>query len=104
MDLRSFVFLPFSFSMDGEIRSLSEVLKTDFITEKNCRKTKTNMEFLQVGAYFYRLVSARKIWNMIQFDEYVLNGLNQGTIGCTPNSVPMVFIVFNLGILGDYNP
>ena len=28
----------------------------------------------------------------------------QGTIECTPNSVPMVFIVFNLGILGDYNP
>ncbi len=26
----------------------------------------------------------------------------QGTIGRTPNSVPMVFIVFNLGILGDY--
>ena len=25
----------------------------------------------------------------------------QGTIGCTANSVPMVFIVFNLGILGD---
>ena len=31
--------------MDGEIRSLSEVLKTNFITEKNWRKTKT-MEFL----------------------------------------------------------
>ena len=28
--------------------------------------------------------------------------LSQGTIQCTPNSVPMVFIVFNLGILGDY--
>ena len=31
---------------------------------------------------------------------------NQGTIGCTPNSVPMVFIMYllcSLGILGDYN-
>ena len=27
-----------------------------------------------------------------------------GTIGCTPNSVPMVFVVFNLGILGDNLP
>ena len=26
---------------------------------------------------------------------------HQGTIGCTPNNVPMVFIVFDLGILGD---
>ncbi len=32
------------------------------------------------------------------------NGTNQGTIGCTPNSVPMVFLVFNLGILGDNLP
>ena len=32
-----------------------------------------------------------------QYDSYFY----QGTIGCTPNSVPMVFIVFNLGILGD---
>ena len=30
--------------------------------------------------------------------------VNQGTMGCTPNSVPMVFIVFNLGILGDNLP
>ena len=30
------------------------------------------------------------------------NILSQGTVGCTPNNVPMVFIVFNLGILGDY--
>ena len=28
--------------------------------------------------------------------------ISQGSIGCTPNvRVPMVFIVFNLGILGD---
>ena len=32
-------------------------------------------------------------------------GINQGTIGCTPNvRVPMVYIVFNLGILGDNLP
>ncbi len=30
--------------------------------------------------------------------------LSQGTIGCTPNNVSMVFIVFNLGILGDNLP
>ncbi len=24
--------------------------------------------------------------------------------GCTPNSVPMLFIGVHLGILGDYNP
>ena len=29
--------------------------------------------------------------------------MSQGTIGCKPNSVPMEFIVFNLGILGDEN-
>ena len=27
----------------------------------------------------------------------------QGTIGCTPKSVPMVFSWCSLGILGDYN-
>ena len=26
---------------------------------------------------------------------YLGGGFNQGTIGCTPNSVPMVFIVFS---------
>ena len=34
---------------------------------------------------------------------FKMNHCIQGTIGCTPNSVPMVFIVFS-GILGDYNP
>ena len=40
-------------------------------------------------------------------DVYLVCGVRnaQGTIGCTPNvRVPMVVIVFNLGILGDYNP
>ena len=30
--------------------------------------------------------------------------LSRDKDGCTPNSVPMVFIVFNLGILGDNLP
>ena len=35
----------------------------------------------------------------------LINSGIQGTVGCTFNvRVPMVFIVFNLGILGDYNP
>ena len=28
----------------------------------------------------------------------------QGTIGCTPNSVPMVYLLCSLGILGDFCP
>ena len=35
--------------------------------------------------------------------QCTLNGKSQGTIGCTPNSVPMVFIVFS-GNFWDYNP
>ncbi len=51
----------------------------------------------------------RNIWNCMRYvfpkSVFGLSLINhtpcQGTIGCTPSSVPMVFIVFNLGILGD---
>ena len=36
---------------------------------------------------------------------HAIYNLYQGTMGCTPNvRVPMVFIVFGLGILGDNLP
>ena len=36
--------------------------------------------------------------------DHILNSTYQGTIGYTPNSVPMVFIVLFVGILGDHKP
>ena len=39
-------------------------------------------------------------WPMLNF-RGVSTIDNEGTIGCTPNSVPMVFSWCSLGILGD---
>ena len=40
------------------------------------------------------------IYYIFQIGELLI----QGTIGCTPNRVPMVFVVLSLEILGDYDP
>ncbi len=50
-----------------------------------------------------------KYWDKLPISWCRISAINssnqlQGTIGCTPNSVPMVFIVFILGILGDNLP
>ncbi len=45
------------------------------------------------------------VWNQFpRLPNTFTEEVCQGTIGCTPNSVPMVFSWCSLEIIGDYNP